>query len=152
MSTNHEIFISSDHRGHHLKNELANKLRAKGYKVNDKSADKFNPEDDYPVFAGRVVHEVLAGGDEARGILLCGSGQGMAMTANRHRGIRAAVVWDKTQAKLARNDDDSNVIALPADIFEKDIDSAVNIVEVWLKTPFESLPRRIRRIRQMDEI
>lgn len=152
MLNNILLFVGSDHRGYFLKNEIVKRLKAKGYSVTDKSGVNLNLEDDYPVFAGKVVNEVLANGDDARGILFCGSGQGMAMTANRRRGIRAAVVWDKTQAKLARNDDDSNVLAIPADLFEKNIEGAMDIIETWLKTPFESLPRRIRRIKQMDDL
>lgn len=152
MSNNAMLFVGADHRGHFVKNEIVNRLKAKGYSVIDMSDRALNPDDDYPVFAGKVVNEVLAHGEDAKGILLCGSGQGMAMTANRYKGIRAALVWDKNQAKLARNDDDSNVLVLPADLFEKNINSAIDIIETWLKTPFESLPRRVRRIKQMDEV
>jgi ribose 5-phosphate isomerase B len=146
------IVIGSDHRGFHLKNELVKELRAKGYEVDDQGDSQFNPEDDYPVYATKVVNQMKSLGDSAYGVLLCGSGQGMAMTANRHKGIRAVVAWDKSQARLARNDDDSNVLALPADIFEKNVEGAVSIVETFLSTPFESIPRRIRRIEKMDNL
>lgn len=147
-----KIIIGADHRGFHLKNQLIIELKARGYEVVDKGDDKLDPDDDYPQFASRVVRELLDTGSEATGILICGSGQGMAMAANRHKGIRAAVAWDKVQARLARNDDDGNVLALPADIFEKNIEVAISVIETWINTPFESIPRRTRRISQMDEL
>ena len=76
----------------------------------------------------------------------------MAMAANRYKGIRAVVAWNKDQARFARNDDDSNVIALPADIYENDVNGALSIIETWLTTPYESIPRRNRRIKEMDEL
>lgn len=149
---NKKIIIGADHRGFHLKNQLIVELKARGYEVIDKGDEKLDPEDDYPQFASRVVREMLDNNYDATGILICGSGQGMAMAANRHKGIRAAVAWDKVQARLARNDDNANVIALPADIYEKNIEGAISVIETWINTPFESIPRRTRRISQMDEL
>lgn len=151
MNPKPTIIIGADHRGFHLKNELVRELRAKGYTIVDVGDEKLDPEDDYPEFAGRVVN-AMTGADGSLGILLCGSGQGMAMAANRHKGIRAVVAWDKIQARTARSDDDSNVLALPADTFEKKVNEAVSIIETWLNTPFEAIPRRIRRIKQMDNL
>lgn len=145
------IVIGSDHRGFHLKNELIKELRSRGYEVDDQGDTKLDPDDDYPVFASRVVNKIKSI-QNAYGVLLCGSGQGMAMTANRHRGIRAVVAWDKNQARMARNDDDSNVLAIPADIFDRDIDSAITIIETFVSTPFESIPRRVRRIEEIDKL
>lgn len=147
-----KIIIGADHRGFQLKSRLITELRSRGYDVIDKGDTKLDSEDDYPQFASRVVRELLDSEKSATGILICGSGQGMAMTANRHKGIRAAVVWNKEQARLARNDDDANVLALPADVFEDDIEGAIRIIEIWLSTPFESIARRTRRISQMDEL
>lgn len=146
------IVIGSDHRGFNLKKELVKELRARNYEVDDQGDSDFNPDDDYPVFASRVVNSIKSMGDNAFGVLLCGSGQGMAMTANRHKGIRAVVAWDKNQARLARNDDDSNVVAIPADIYEKDLNGALSIIETFLSTPFESIARRKRRIELMDNL
>lgn len=148
-----KIFIGADHQGYLLKEELEKYLVARDYDVDDEGSKKLNPDDDYPVFAARVVTKMLSSSDsEPRGILLCGSGQGMAMAANRFKGIRAVIAWNAQEAKLARNDDDSNVLALPAAILMKDKQKMFNIVDVWLKTPFESLARRTRRIKEMDEL
>lgn len=148
-----KIYIGADHQGFLLKEELEKYLISQGHVVDDEGNQKLNPDDDFPVFASRVVMKMLASDDiEPRGILLCGSGQGMAMTANRFRGIRAAVAWNEEEAKLARNDDDSNVLALPAALLKKDKQAMFDIVDVWLKTPFERLARRTRRIKEMDEL
>lgn len=152
MSPKATIIIGADHRGFHLKNELVKELRARGYVVIDKGDERLDPEDDYPQFAARVVNAMKSSDEDTKGLLLCGSGQGMAMAANRHKGIRAVVAWDKNQARVARSDDDSNVLALPADIFDKKVDEAVSIIETWLNTPFEAIPRRMRRIQQMDSL
>ncbi len=147
------IYIGADHQGFGLKAELLERLKSAGYSVEDDSGTGFNPDDDFPVFASRVVNKLLSSEDnDPRGILICGSGQGMAMTANRYKGIRAAVVWNKEEARLARNDDDSNVLALPARLLKDDPKFTTEIVEVWLKTAFENLPRRVRRIKEMDNL
>lgn len=146
------IVIGSDHRGFHLKNELVIELRARGYEVIDQGDNKFDPDDDYPIYASRVVNQMKNIGSMSYGVLLCGSGQGMAMTANRFKGIRAVVAWDKNQAIIARNDDDSNVLALPADVYEKDVKGALSIVETFVSVPFEAIPRRKRRIEKMDNL
>lgn len=148
-----KIYLGADHQGYQLKEDLESYLKKAGYDVDDKGAERPDPNDDFPIFATRVVVAMKTSEDkDPRGILLCGSGQGMAMAANRHKGIRAAVIWDKEEAALARNDDDSNVLALPARLLKNDPEAAYDIVETWLKTPFENAARRVRRIREMDEL
>lgn len=148
-----KIFIGADHRGFLLKESLEKFLTSRGYTVDDQGDQKLDPDDDFPIFASRVVVKVLSSDDsDPRGILFCGSGQGMAMMANRYKGIRAAVVWNVEEARAARNDDDSNVLALPAHIFEDDRQAMQDVVEAWLKTPFDSAARRVRRIKEMDSI
>lgn len=148
-----KIFIGADHNGYYLKEKLEDYLRKLGYEVHDEGGNKNDPDDDFPVFASRVVHHMRQSQDkDPRGILICGSGQGMAIAANRFKGIRAVVIRDKAEAKLARNDDDSNVLALPAYLLEKDYSKAIDIVDTWLKTPFERIARRVRRIEELDNI
>lgn len=148
-----KIYIGADHRGYILKESLEKFLISRGYDVDDQGDEKLDPDDDFPVFAGRVVAKILSSEDsDPRGILFCGSGQGMAMTANRYKGIRAAVIWNVEEAKSARNDDNSNVLALPAHLFEDNIQAMQDIVEAWLKTPFDNSARRTRRITEMDNL
>ncbi len=146
-----KIYVGADHRGFSLKKELVEFLRSTGYDVVDEGDEQLKPEDDFPQFAGKVATGVLGSDDQdARGILLCGSGQGMCMAANRFKGIRAALAIDADSAKTTRNDDDSNVLCLPADILKKD--KANQIVETWLSTPFAGASRFIRRNKEMDEL
>jgi ribose 5-phosphate isomerase B len=146
-----QIFVGADHRGFQLKSRLVTLLKRHGYEVADEGDEKLDQNDDFPVFAGKVVSAVLASSDnDARGILVCGSGQGMCMAANRFKGIRAALAFDKESARSARNDDDSNVLCLPASVLKTE--EAGDIVQAWLDTPFAAAPRYIRRIKQLDDI
>lgn len=146
-----KIYIGADHNGYKLKEALEAYLKKAGYDVVDDGGASLDPNDDYPVFAQRVTHDVLGSDDKgARGILLCGSGQGMCMAANRFKGIRAALLYDHETARSSRNDDDSNVACLPADSLEQK--EAFNILETWLKTPFAGAGRFVRRIQEMDRM
>ncbi len=145
-----KIFIGADHQGFHLRNSLISYLKSAGYDVVDDGDKQLNPDDDFPLFTQKVVKDVLASNDnEPRGILICGSGQGMCMAANRFKGIRAALGFDKESVRSARNDDNSNVLCLPARVLEKD--EANILVEMWLNTPFAEAPRYKRRLREIDE-
>ena len=144
-----KIYIGADHNGFAMKAELIDYLLRIGYEVIDEGAKALQPYDDFPQFAGHVVKALLAGGDkDARGILICGSGQGMCMAANRFKGIRASLVWDIQEARAVRNDDDSNVLCLPARILKTE--RANMIVNTWLTTPFADATRFKRRIKEMD--
>lgn len=145
-----KIFIGADHQGYHLKASLVDFLRMAGYEVSDDGDRKLNPDDDFPVFAHKVVADVLAESNDSRGILICGGGQGMAMAANRFKGIRAAVIWNIHEARMTRNDNDSNVLCLPASVLKSS--DANSIVETWLKTPFAAAPRFIRRNNELDQL
>src|ERR1700691_3593313 len=110
-----KIYIGADHNGFEFKRMLTKTLQQNGYTVVDEGDVTQDPADDFPQFAERVVHAMLASDDQdARGILVCASGQGMCMAANRFKGIRASLVWDIAEARAARNDDDSNVLCIPA--------------------------------------
>ena len=147
-----KIFLGSDHNGFHLKERLFAYLVKHGYEVEDVGDAVLDPADDFPEFAQAAAMKVL-GEDDARAILLCGGGQGMAMAANRFRGIRASVVWDAFEAKMTRNDNDSNVLCLPSRVFEDTDDSAwEGVVETWLSTPFANAVRFRRRNAQLDEL
>ncbi len=146
-----KIYIGADHNGFHLKNQLVTYLKSAGYEVQDDGDTVLKPEDDYPIFAAKVVADMLNSGDpESRGILICGSGQGMCMAANRFKGIRACLGYDRESVRSARNDDDSNVLCLPAKVLQKDETNI--IVQTWLSTPFAAAPRFIRRNNEMDEL
>lgn len=146
-----KVYVGADHLGFHLKDKLFAHLKRLGYEVEDEGDNYLDPEDDFPEFASRVVAAIKISNDkDPRGILLCGSGQGMAMAANRFRGIYAALAWNKKSARESRNDDNSNILCLPASsLSEKDM---FDIVETWLKASFDAAPRRVRRLKQIDEL
>ena len=148
-----QLFVASDHRGYDLKNRAKLYLEKKGYSVTDVGDKKRNPDDDYPVFATKTVHKILHAKDlDSRGILFCGSGQGMIMAANRFKGIRAGLGWSVEAAKSIRNDEDSNLLVIPADVFASDETKLHLIIDTWLNTPFANASRYRRRIKELDEL
>lgn len=146
-----KLYIDADHNGFELKKALVSYLKDLGHEVVDVGQPQLDPEDDFPMTAARVVTGMRGSSDhEARGLLICGSGQGVCMAANRFKGIRAAIGWDNVQAKAARNDEDSNVLCLSAR--QLTLAKAKNIVHTWLNTPFAGAARYKRRIGQLDEL
>jgi ribose 5-phosphate isomerase B len=145
------IYLGADHRGFDFKKQTLSYLLSKNLKVIDDGDKKLDLNDDFPQFAGRVVHQLLADKDlDSRGILICGSGQGMAMAANRFKGIRASLCLSVDQACSVRDEDDSNVLCLAADFI--DFETAKNVIDVWLATPFAAATRYIRRLKELDQL
>lgn len=144
-----KIYIGADHNGFELKNKLVEYLIDQGHQVTDKGDDEFKPDDDFPLYAAKVAASVLTEHDSL-GIVLCGSGQGVCMAANRFKGIRASLVWDEDEARSSRNDDDANVLCLPAG--KLSFDQARELVDTWLRTPFAGAARYRRRIQQLDRL
>lgn len=141
------IYIGADHRGFALKEYIKNYLAAEGRAVEDCGDVVHDESDDYPDFA-KLVAERVANEAGARGILLCGSGNGVAITANKTHGIRAAVAMTEEQARAARSDEDANIIAIAADYTEQD--EAREIIEAFLSTPFLDAERHMRRIGKIE--
>lgn len=146
-----KIYLGSDHNGFHLKEKVFAYLAKRGYDAEDVGDTEPDPEDDFPQFAQAAAIKVL-GEDDARAILICGGGQGMCMAANRFRGIRASVIWDAFEAKMTRNDNDSNVLCLPSRVLDDDDELWQDIVDTWLETPYANAARYIRRNNQLDEL
>lgn len=147
------IYLGADHQGFYLKEKLFAYLAKHGYDVEDVGGKELDPDDDFPEFAQLAATKII--GDDSkdpRAILLCGGGQGMAMAANRFRGIRASVIWDAHEAKMTRHDNDSNVLCLPSRVVEDDEELWKGIVETWLNTPFGNAARFKRRNAQIDEL
>ncbi|HET8709680.1 MAG TPA: RpiB/LacA/LacB family sugar-phosphate isomerase [Candidatus Saccharimonadales bacterium] len=146
-----KIYIGADHNGFGVKQEISNFLQRAGYTVEDVGNTKLHPDDDFPEYASMVATTLLADGDPAsRGILICGSGQGMCIAANRFKGIRASLCWNLEEARASRNDDDSNVLCLTSRYLNM-VDTK-SIVMTWLNTPFAGAPRFTRRIQQLDNL
>ena len=140
------LVVASDHAGFELKERLKKVLDRLGVPYEDKGPSSAEPVD-YPDFARRVA-EAVSRGEAERGLLVCGSGQGMAMTANRYRGVRASLPFDEETARLSREHNDANVLALGGRTI--DHGKAERILEVWLATPFAA-GRHERRVRKIDD-
>ncbi len=144
------IFIGADHNGYELKEHVEKYLISKGHEVIDKGDEQLDPQDDFPIYAGRVASEVLANAGSV-GILICGSGQGVCIGANRFKGIRASLIWNEDEAHDSRHDDDSNVMCLPARELQ-DNSEVERLVDTWLDTEFGGAARYIRRNKQLDNL
>lgn len=127
------IPIGSDHAGFQLKNQLIDHLIAKGFDIRDFGC--FSEDSiDYPDF-GHPVAKLVEENDGMLGILICGSGNGINMTANKHQGIRSALCWKKELAELARQHNNANILALPARFISTA--EAIDMVDAFLSTAFE---------------
>lgn len=145
------VYIDSDHRGYELRLRLVQYLTHGGHEVHDLGTVVRDPDDNYPDVAERLARTLLADSDKsARGILLCGSGQGVCIAANRFRGIRAGLALSNRMVHAARNDDDINVLCVPADYV--DYEEARAMVHAYLTTDFAAAPRYVRRARRLDEL
>lgn len=146
-----KFYLGADHKGFALKNQVREHLTHQGHSVEDEGALTFEKDDDYPQYAYAVATKMLGEEDgQALGILVCGSGQGMAMAANRVHGIRAALVWSTKEAKAARHDDDANILVLAADM--TDPETALEIVDAFVHEKFSGLERHERRLKQIEEL
>jgi ribose 5-phosphate isomerase B len=141
------IAVGSDHRGFQIKGKLITLLTADGHEVEDYGTQS-DQAVDYPDFAVTVANRVASGQAE-RGILICGTGFGMAIAANKFRGVRAAACSDEVMAEMCRRHNDVNVLCLPGDLIG---DRPVgDLVRIWLATEFEG-GRHKRRLEKIEHI
>ena len=142
------IYLGSDHAGFELKEKIKEWLKDWGYEFEDLGAHEFDPKDDYPDFALKVCEKIIKEG--GKGILICGTGQGMDRVANKIPGIYAAVCWDEETAKYARLHGNTNVLCIGGRVLGEE--KAKKIIKIWLETPFSNEERHIRRINKIKEI
>jgi ribose 5-phosphate isomerase B len=140
------IPIASDHAGIELKNRLVSELKKMGYNPDDIGGNDPNVPDDYPDYAHPLAKEV-SDGKAARGILLCGSGVGMDIVANRYPGVRAALAWEPEIGALSRRHNNSNVLVLPARFMSDE--QGIATMKAWLDAKFEG-GRHERRVEKID--
>ena len=141
------IHIATDHAGLDLSHFLIRELTKQGHEVFDHGPQSYDPLDDYPAFCINAALAVVAdqeAGVPALGIVLGGSGNGEQIAANKVKGIRAALAWNESTAKLAREHNDANVIALGAR--QHSIEEVLHLVELFIAEPFSQDERHIRRI------
>lgn len=139
------IYLGSDHAGYEMKEDIKKYLTDLDHPVEDLGAYSDEPSD-YPEFAYAVAEKIIE--KKARGILFCGSGEGMAIAANRLKGARASVVWNEDIARETREDNDSNILSLPSRYLK--LEEARKIVKAWLETPFSQAERHVRRIKKLE--
>jgi ribose 5-phosphate isomerase B len=144
-----KIIMGADHAGFSLKEDIKAFLSGQGWEVADKGTGDELPAD-YADYAAAVAGEIVAGNFD-RGILICGSGAGMSITANKFPGIRATLSLDEEMARLSRQHNDSNILVLAGR--RTDAATARRIVLAWLQTPFEGgrHQRRVDKIRAIEE-
>lgn len=143
------IYLGADHRGFELKEVLKKRLIEEGLEVTDLGNDHPDPNDDYVDFATKVAHAVSEF-PENRGILLCGSGVGVDIVANKIDGVRCALASDQRTAIQSREHEDANVLALPADKLESEL--AYEIIKAFLNTEFSGEGRHERRLEKIEVI
>ena len=139
------VAIASDHAGVALKASLIEDLRARGHEVLDLGSQG-EESVDYPDF-GHAVGEAVASGRAERGVAICGTGIGISIAANRHKGVRAAVCHDVTSTRLAREHNDANVLALGARLIGPEV--ARECLETFMATAFSGGERHVRRVAKL---
>jgi ribose 5-phosphate isomerase B len=143
------IYIGADHRGFELKEELKRRLEADGFEIEDMGNEVFDPADDYVDFAKAVAQSVVEDSD-GKGVLICGSGVGVDMAANKVRGARSCLVFDEKRAMQSREHEDANIICLASDVLIAD--TAYEMVKTFIATPFTGEERHVRRINKLKEL
>lgn len=154
-----KIYIGTDHAGYVLKERLVSFLKAQGYEVIDKGAFEYNENDDYPDFVAPVAREVSKDPEHSRGIILGGTGQGEAITANRFPHVRAIVYYGKATPVVedesgilarSRAHNNANILSLGARYFTEE--AMMEVVNFWLNAPYSGGERHIRRLAKIDAI
>ena len=140
------IYLGADHRGYELKENMAKRLADWGYDFID-ITEKKTAEDDYPDVAVKVAEKVVR--EKAKGILICGSGGGVCMAANKVAGTRAGLGFDEKQVRKMREDDNINLLCLSADWVSES--KNMELVKTFLETMFGSEERQIRRIKKIEK-
>jgi len=144
-----KIYLGADHRGFALKEKIKEWLDEWDKDYEDLGNDKYDSMDDFPDFAIKVGEKVSK--SKGKGVLLCGSG-GMALAANKFKGVRAVEAWDIERARHAKADDNANVLTIPADIV--DTRMAKEMLKVWLKTKVKEerkYKRRLNKIKNLEK-
>jgi len=142
------IYIGADHRGYDIKEKIKSYLKDQELEHEDLGNFKYEENDDFPEFANLVVEKVLEDPEKNKGILICGSGVGMDMAANRNKNIRSALAMTPEMAIASRKSDNTNVLSLGADfVGEKKVEE---IIEAWLGASFSGEERHQRRLTRID--
>jgi ribose 5-phosphate isomerase B len=148
MEDTMQLVIGADHAGVEMKSEIIQLLQTLGHGYEDLGTWKDQPID-YPDIAKSVAGAVAAGRFEA-GIIICGTGIGVSMTANKFKNIRAALCGDTFSARMSREHNQANILCLGARVLGMGL--ALDIVRIWLETPFSTEERHVRRVKKIDQM
>jgi ribose 5-phosphate isomerase B len=144
------IFIGADHRGFELKQKIIDSLHEKNIRIEDLGSYEYMADDDYPDFAKKVAEAVLQAPDERLGIVICGSGVGTSIVANRYQKIRCGLAINPEQVVHARKNDHINILSLGADYI--DFNKAMELISAFIETSPVSEEKYIRRIKKTDQV
>jgi ribose 5-phosphate isomerase B len=144
------LYIGADHGGFKLKAHLKKFLKSRGVAVVDVGAKTLKADDDYPDYAKLVSKKVSTKPHQDLGILICRSGQGVCIVANKFKNVRAALVWNEKEAAVSRTDDMTNVLCLPSDYITPKL--AEKVVAKWLSTEYSTQKRHERRIKKISAL
>ena len=143
------IYLAADHRGFQFKEELKKCLVEKGYEIEDVGAFSYDKNDDYVDFAIAAAEKIIKDSSVHRGVFICGSGHGMDIMANKYKGVRAAIGFNKAVAVQSREHENANVLVFAADWVSSS--EAEEMVIAWLSTEFKGEERHVRRLKKMEE-
>jgi len=143
------LFVGADHRGFELKNALIEYLHEKNIRIEDLGNYQLDPEDDFPDYAKKVSQAVLQNPEEFLGIVICGSGVGVAIAANRSKGVRCGLGFEPNQVKHMRENDHVNVLSLASEYV--DFEKAKELVDIFIETQPKKEQKYLRRIGKLDE-
>ncbi len=141
------IYVGADHGGFEYKEKIKSYFDGEGIAYDDLGNVRLDPDDDYPDIAKRVAQKVTEHVDN-KGILLCRSGVGMDIVANKHPGVRAVLGFNAEQVKRARGDEDVNILSIPSDYME--FDDAIRLIKAFMETPFSGEDRHVRRMKKIE--
>lgn len=145
-----KVYLGADHRGFQLKEQIKSWLGKEGYDVEDCGNLTHDPADDYPDYACAVAEGVKKAPEDSRGIVICGSGIGVDIVANKYAGVRCGLGINTDHVKHGRSNDNINVLSLPSDLVS--FEQAKEMVKVFLKTEFSKEERFLRRQKKIEEI
>ncbi len=143
------IFIGADHRGYELKNELIEYLQEKNIRIEDMGNYEYDPQDDFPDYAKKVAQAVLQNPKEFLGIVICGSGVGVCIAANRFAGIFCGIGFNEHQVRHIRENNNINVLSLPSDYV--DAETAKKLVDAFLSAKPKAEEKYVRRLKKVEE-
>lgn len=144
-----KYFLASDHAGFELKEKIKKYLKLKKIDFSDLGSKTFDPKDDYNDYAKKVVKKIKENKNH-KGILVCGTGQGMSIQANRYLGMRCALCWNKEIARQAKEHLNANIISMPGKYIN--IKTAKEIIDTWIKTKPLTLEKHKKRINKLERI